>query len=207
MLSSKWLKQVDLADLYSKDLVVCCRVRKPKGTSDPAPKAKITGLSRQGDEAESDKTSKLLPTDKTLAENLWAAYGVKRADTFVVTDKLGNEYKRSKSQKLAKVVTKLKKDAKSLQKKLKKCNVKALKALKKSDLKTACKEILRVFKADKFGWAETDKAAELYEDLLTKGRAQLEASSGDKVKLKALAKALKGSDLADDVAVALKGLS
>ena len=197
LLTDDWLKEVDLADFFGKGLVVCVRVKEMKKDAEAV---------ETGPDADT-VVSEMVPGNKLEAKNLWAAYGVKKSGTIIIADKWGNEYRRTKGQKLEALVIKMTRDNKKLQKKLNKSNSKAKLALGSGDLKTASKELLKVFKADKFGWDQTDTASTLFEELVTKGREQIASAKGDADKLESLKKDLKGTGLEDEVTKSLEGIN
>ncbi|MCF6227390.1 MAG: hypothetical protein L3J82_01825 [Planctomycetes bacterium] len=201
LLTDDWLKEVDLADFYGKGLVICVRVKEKKK------EAEAVETGPDADSGIDTVVSEIIPGNKLEATNLWAAYGVKKSGTIIIADLWGNEYRRTKSQKLEALVIKMTRDNKKLQKKLNKSNSKAKSALGSGDLKTASKELLKVFKADKFGWDQTDTASTLFEELVAKGREQIASAKGDAEKLETLKKSLKGTGLEKEVTKSLEGIN
>ncbi|MHC4841823.1 MAG: hypothetical protein ACYTDT_12875 [Planctomycetota bacterium] len=194
LLTDQWLKDVDLAALDGKGLVACVRVKEPK--------KEVVEEAPEGDVVSP------VPGNKLTAANLWTEFGVKKTDTIVICDQWGNEYRRVKGQqKLEALVIKMTRDNRKLAKKLQGYSLKAKAALGKSDLKTASKELLKVFKAKKFGWEQTETAATLYQELLDKGREQIEAAGNDVDKLESIKKTVKGTELADEIAKKLEGVN
>lgn len=198
-LTDDWLKEVDLADFFGKGLVTCVRIKEIANEAE----AVETGP----DTDAGTVVSKIIPSNKLESKDLWAAYAVKKSGTIVIADKWGNEYRRTDSQKVEALVIRMSRDNKKLQKKLNKSNESAKVALGEGDLKTASKELLKVFKANKFGWAQTNTAAELYVELLDKGREQIKAAGTDADMLSELKKILRGTDLDDEIAKSLEGIN
>lgn len=164
--------------------VICLRVAKPADTK--APEAAI------------------VPKARLDAADLWAAYGVKEADTFVVADKYGNPFYTAKEPLLNEKLGEVASHFRTLRKQLRK-EVEAAQAAKdKGEVTAALAALKSGFKLGLTGYSEAESATKLYGELMDAGRKSLKDAGKDAAKLDALAKQYAGTDLEAEIAAARK---
>lgn len=191
-MDSDLLKAVDLAEASKAETVVCVRVPKPAEAAAAPATAKT-----------------LLPQARLKAADLWAAYEVKEADTFVVADKFGNESRRAvgaKGTALAGYVKDVAKSFRTARAKMKTEVANAEKAAAEGNTDAALAALRKVFAQNLVGYEESEKAAAIYGDLLAKGREALKGAK-DVAALDALATQWAGTELETEVATAKASLS
>lgn len=183
------LKTVDLGEASKAETVVCVRVPKPaEAAAGPAP------------------AKSLLPQANIRAADLWAAYGVTEADTFVVADKFGNEARRTKATALAALTKDVAKSFRVARNKMKAEVANAEKAAGEGNTDGALAALRKVFDQKLVGYEEVEKASAIYGDLLAKGREALKGAK-DVAALDALAGQWAGTELEAEVAAAKASLS
>lgn len=173
---------IDVAEMAKAGLVLCVRVREP--------------------EVKGDKPVAIVPTSRLAADDKWAAYGIEKADTFIVADRYGNEYKRTDKCELADATKEVGAHFRKVRKELRKNCADAETAIadgKTADALTALREAL---KTGVVGYDEANKAVELYNKLIEDGRKAMKGA--DAAKLKQLAETYKDTDLATEIAEASK---
>lgn len=144
-----------------------------------------------------------VPASRLAATDLWSAYGVEKADTFIVTDKFGNEYLRTESCELAEHTKKVSSHIRAQRKQLKKHIAEAQAAFDKGDHDAAMTALRAGVALKLVGYDESEAAAKLATTVLEAGRKELEAVGTDAKKLEALSKRYAGTSLAADIDAAL----
>ncbi len=144
-----------------------------------------------------------VPANRLAAADLWSAYGVEKADTFIVTDKFGNEYLRTESCELAEHTKKVSSHIRAQRKQLKKFTNEAQAALDKGDRDAAMTALRAGFALKLVGYEESEAAAKLATTVLDAGRKEFEAAGTDAKKLEVLSKRYAGTSLAADIDAAL----
>lgn len=180
----EFFAKVDFTEQVTGKNVVCIRV--PQAAEIKAPATAI------------------MPAGRLAAADLWAAYGVSKADTFIIADRYGNPSFTGTepvlNEKIGEVASNFRKQRKELRKK----NDAAQKAADAGDTKAALAELKEGFKLGLTGYDEAETAAKLYGKLLESGRASLKAAAKDVKALEALATTYEGTDLAGEIDAALK---
>ncbi len=182
--TSDWLGETDLGELAKAEAVIGVRVTQPEETT--------------------AFTQTRVPQSRLAAADLWAAYGVKEADLFVVTDKFGNEYRRTTAKELAEVVKTTGKHFREVRLAVKELTETAAKARDDGKVAEAIATLHKVFKKDLVGYAEAEAASKLYAEILAAGRKQLAEAGTDRSKLADLNKAFAGTDVEAEIAQAIK---
>lgn len=182
--TSEWLGETDLGELAKAEAVIGIRVTQP--------------------EEPTAFTQTRVPQSRLTAADLWSAYGVKEADVFVVTDKFGNEYRRTTSKELAEVVKSTGKHFREVRLAIKELTEAAAKARDDGKVAEAITTLHKVFKKDLVGYTEAEAADKLYADILAAGRKQLAQAGTDTAKLTDLSKTFAGTDLEAEVTQAIQ---
>jgi hypothetical protein len=176
--------KVDFQPEVSASNVVCIRVPQPAEIKSPA--------------------AVVVPTPRLEAADLWAAYGVTKADTFVVADRYGNPYftgpELTLNEKLTEVAAHFKSARKTLAKEIEAAKV----ARDKGDVAAAFNALKEGFKLGLTGYKEANEAAKLYNELIETGRESLKAAGKDTKALETLAKQYEGTELATEIEAARK---
>ena len=151
----------------------------------------------------------VIPVNPLLAEFPADAYGVNgKKATLLICDWHGNEYIRLDGDLSPAVIfaaiKKLPKKIKDAEKKLKKELDKAKSYVKDENIAKAIKSLKKNFKTGKVGLKSAEGSAELYRDLLAKGREKLKSASNDGSVLEGLLKDYKGTELEDEIRNMLK---
>lgn len=186
---SALLRGTDLGPDVESAAVLCVRVPRPA-----APAAAVAAA------------ASLLPAPRLAQPDLWAAYGVKEADTFVVTDRYGNESRRTTGSKLASAVRGVTGGFKALRAKVKTDTEAALQALQAEDTDTALKAMRKACRHDLTGYEECVALADAYSKLLEKGRAAVKLAGRDRAALQALAGQWQGTEVQPEIEAALASL-
>jgi hypothetical protein len=181
------LAKVDLADQVTAQNVVCVRAKKPAETKAPA--------------------EALLATPRLESTDLWAAYGVTEADTFIVTDMYGNPFYTGKETALEAKIKEVSSHFRGVRKQLRKKVEAAQTAKDKGDIAAAVEALKEGLKLGLTGYSEAESAAKLYKEMLEAGRKQLKEAGSDAAKLDALAKTFAGTDLESDIKAARKAVN
>lgn len=184
---SALLKGTDLSPLVQDGCVACVRVPRPAQPIAPV---------RAG----------LAPLARLQQTDLWQAYGVSKADTFVVVDRYGNEYRRGSSGKLAEAVRGVTKGLKALRARLKAETDTAQAALDAGDVDGALAATRKALKLDVVGYEEAEAALVVYGKLIEKGRAAVVAAGSDQVLLRALCEKWQGTEVQSAAEAALAQL-
>ncbi len=178
------LAVVDLSELVTGKTVVCVRVPKPESIQ-AAP-------------------ASVVPTDRLATKDLWSAYGIKQADTFVVADKFGNPYAVTTETALADKMKEVASHFRSLRKQLRRDTDTARAAHEKGQTREAIDALLAAFNHGLTGYDEAEPAAKLYQELMDAGRKQLKQAGDKATELESLAKLYAGTDLQADIDETLK---
>lgn len=145
-----------------------------------------------------------MPTSRLEAADLWAAYGVKEAETFVVADKYGNPFHTAKEPVLNEKLGEVASHFRAVRKQLRK-EVDAAQAAKdKGDVAAAIESLKKGFKLGLTGYSEAESAAKLYNEIVEDGRKQVKAAGKDSAKLDELARKYAGTEVEKDVTAARK---
>jgi hypothetical protein len=176
--------KVDFLAEVSASNVVCVRVPKPAELKAPEPP--------------------IVPPARLDATDLWAAYGVKDADTIVLADRYGNPFVTTTepvlNEKLAELAAHFKDARKSLQK-----EIDAAKAARDTgDVGAAFTALKAGFKLGLTGYKEAKEAGKLYNEMIETGREKLKQAGKDAKVLEELAKQYEGTDLSGDIEAARK---
>lgn len=145
-----------------------------------------------------------MPTNRLEAADLWAAYGIKEADTFVVADKYGNPFHTAKEPVLNEKLGEVASHFRGVRKQLRKEVDAARAAKEKGDVAGALAALKNGFKLGLTGYAEAENAAKLYSEILEQGRKEVKDAGKDGARLDELAKKYAGTEVEKDVAAARK---
>lgn len=152
-------------------------------------------------EAQPAKES-ILPPERLAAADLWAAYGVEEADTFVLSDRYGNPYFKGKETELLEKLGEVNKHFRSIRKELKKQVEAAKDARDDGNVAGALKALKEGFEHNLTGYREANDAEKLYNELIKSGRDKL--AKADAKALEDLSKTYKGTELESEIDAALK---
>lgn len=175
---NQFLKNADIDGLVLAKSVVCFRV---------APRTEVA--------ADTDKATGKAPKSPLLAADLWKAYGVDKADTYVVTDRYGNRMANEKTGLLKQHVDEVSKHFRGVRKDIRKLTAAAEEAVAAKDTATAIKKLHEAFEFGVVGYKESDAAEALYKELMDAAAEEVTKAGTDVSKLKALAKVYAGSDM------------
>lgn len=180
----QFLKNADIDGLVVAQSVVCFRVLKT--------------------DSDNSAAESVIPVSPLQSNNLWKAYGVEEADTFVVADRYGNKVATEKTGALKDHVLGASKYFRGIRKDIRKLNEAAEAAVEGKDVKTAIAKLHEAFALDVVGYKECVESEELYRKLMGEASKQLETCDGDAEKLKAMAEVYAGSDVEKDINAAIK---
>lgn len=176
--------KVDFLAEVSASNVVCVRVPKPAELKAPEPP--------------------IVPSARLDAADLWAAYGVKDADTLILADRYGNPFVITTEPLLNEKLTELAAHFKDARKSLQK-EIDAAKAARDTGEVAAAFTALKTgFKLGLTGYKEAKEASKLYTELIDAGREKLTAAGKDIKAIEALAKEYEGTDLSAEIEAARK---
>lgn len=176
--------KADFIPEVSASNVVCMRVTKPAETKAPA--------------------AAIVPAPRLESADLWAAYGITKADTFVLADRYGNPFVTTSEPLLNEKLNELSAHFRTARKSLK-THVEAAQAARdKGDVAGTFTALKEGFKLGLTGYKEAKDAATLYNDCIKTGREQLSAAGKDAKALEALAKTYEGTELASEIDAARK---
>lgn len=180
-----WFNDVDVDGLVLAGAVACLRVNKPDGETEPAP------------------TESRVPASRLDSGDLWRAYGVDEADTFVVADRYGNAMTVTRECALKDKVTDVSKHFRAKRKELRKLTREADK-LADDDLPGAIAKLHEGFELGLVGYKEAEAAGELYTKLMDAARKEVTAAGEDLDALRELSETYAGSDIAKEIDAALE---
>jgi hypothetical protein len=146
----------------------------------------------------------LVPTPRLESADLWAAYGVTKADTFVLADRYGNPFVTTTEPLLNEKLAELSSHFRTQRKTLKKHIETAQAARDKGDMAATLAALKDGFKLGLTGYTEAKEASKLYDECIKTGREQLAAAGKDAKALEALAKTFEGTELASEIEAARK---
>ena len=175
------LAKLDIKDEVVAGNVVPFRVNKP----DDSQPAKET----------------ILPPERLAAANLWEAYCIEEADTFVIADRYGNPYFTGKETELLGKLGEVNKHFRGIRKELKKQVEAAKDARDEGNVAEALKTLKEGFEHKLTGYREATAAAKLYDELIESGRAQMKEA--DAKTLAELSKTYKGTELEPEIEKAM----
>lgn len=144
----------------------------------------------------------ILPPERLAAADLWAAYGIEEADTFVIADRYGNPYFKGKETELLAKLGEVNKHFRGIRKELKEKVEAAKDARDSGKIGEALTTLKEGFALKLTGYTEAKAAEKLYSELIKSGRDQL--AKADAKALEELAKTYKGTELETEIDTAIK---
>ena len=149
----------------------------------------------------------IVPAPRLESADLWAAFGITEADTFVLADRYGNPFVTTSEPLLNEKLSELASHFRTARKSLKKHVGTAQAARDKGDVAATFTALKEGFKLGLTGYKEAKDAAKLYDDCIKTGREQLSAAGKDAKAREALAKTYEGTELASEIETARKALN
>ena len=183
------LSKIDFAEYVNNGLVTPVALPKPEADSNKEP-------------VENAKRSRV-PGSKLKSDDLWKAYGVNKAKTFVITDCYGNETGRTASTKITKYLVKVGKSTKKKRGRVEELTDEAQEAMDEDDTKSAIQKLHKAFEESLVGYAESEQAKKLYSKLMESGRAKLKNAKDDIESLEVLESTFSNSDLDSEIRKAI----
>lgn len=174
-------------------------------------KAESDDDEESSDEADEDEVISPVPVNKLSADDLWSAYEVDDAGTYLLTDWYGNVVE-TYSSKPSKGVIAL---AKALGEKREKAIEGMVKDLEdaqeefdEGNTKRALKSLFKVFDEELAGFEPTEDAATLYAKIIEQGQAELDRykAASDESSLKEMARTFRKTELESSIDAALDEL-